>query len=141
MRDPAEPAAQPIAAAFGCMASARNNASKRSIHGLRRRPLAPTIAAMKPSRALSQHRDAIRQIVARHRARNPRVFGSALRGEDAEGSDLDLLVDTQDDTSLFDLGAIQHEVQKLVGLPVDVVTPRDLPESFRDRVVAEAAPL
>jgi predicted nucleotidyltransferase len=96
---------------------------------------------MKPSEALVQHRDAIRRIVASHRARNPRVFGSVLRGDDAEGSDLDLLVDPQEDTSLFDLGAIQYEVQKLVGVSVDVVTPRDLPESFRDRVIGEAAPL
>ena len=90
---------------------------------------------------LSEHREAIRQIVARHRARNPRVFGSALRGEDTEQSDLDLLVDTQDDTSLFDVGAIQYEVQRLLGIPVDVLTPGDLPESFRARVIAEAAPL
>ena len=96
---------------------------------------------MRPSQALAQHRDAVRRIVAQHRARNPRVFGSALRGEDADGSDLDLLVDAQDDTSLFDLGAIQYEVQKLIGVPVDVLTPADLPESFRDRVIAEAAPL
>lgn len=96
---------------------------------------------MKPSQALDHYRDAIRQIVASHRARNPRVFGSALRGKDAVGSDLDLLVDAQEDTSLFDLGAIQYEVQKLLGVPVDVLTPGDLPESFRDRVVAEAVPL
>lgn len=96
---------------------------------------------MRPSRALARHRDAILQIVARHRALNPRVFGSALRGDDVEGSDLDLLVDTQEDTSLFDLGAIQHEVQQLLGVTVDVLTPGDLPERFRERVVAEAAPL
>jgi predicted nucleotidyltransferase len=96
---------------------------------------------MKPSQAIALHRDAIRSIVARHRALNPRIFGSALRGEDTDGSDLDLLVDPQDDTSLFDLGAIQYEVQQLVGVPVDVLTPGDLPESFRERVIAEAAPL
>lgn len=96
---------------------------------------------MKPSQALALHRETVRQIVARHRARNPRIFGSTLRGDDADGSDLDLLVDTLDDTSLFYLGAIQFEVQKLLGVSVDVVTPGDLPETFRDRVIAEAASL
>ena len=96
---------------------------------------------MRPSQALANHRDAIREIVARHRARNPRIFGSALRGEDPEGSDLDLLVDSQDDTSLFDLGAIQYEVQRLLGVSVDVLTPVDLPQSFRERVITEAAPV
>jgi hypothetical protein len=96
---------------------------------------------MKPSHALEIHRAAVRQIVARHRACNPRVFGSALRGQDTEASDLDLLIDVQEDTSLFDVGAIQFEVQQLLGVPVDVLTPGDLPERFRDRVLAEAAPL
>jgi predicted nucleotidyltransferase len=96
---------------------------------------------MKPSQAVALHRESIRRIVASHRAHNPRVFGSALKGEDSEASDLDLLVDPQEDASLFDIGAIQHELQKLLGVPVDVLTPGDLPESFRERVVAEAAPL
>jgi uncharacterized protein len=69
---------------------------------------------MKPSQAIALHRESIRQIVARHRACNPRIFGSALRGEDTDGSDFDSLIDPQDDTSLFDLGAIQYEVQKLL---------------------------
>lgn len=96
---------------------------------------------MKPSQAVAMHRESIRQIVARHRARNPRIFGSALHSRDTEQSDLDLLVDPQGDASLFDLGAIQYEVQKLLGVPVDVLTPDDLPESLRDRIIAEAAPL
>jgi predicted nucleotidyltransferase len=96
---------------------------------------------MKPSQAVAQHRDSIRQIVANHRARNPRIFGSTQRGEDTARSDLDLLIDPEDDTSLFDVGAIQYEVQKLLGVPVDVLTPGDLPERFRDRVIVEATPL
>lgn len=48
---------------------------------------------MKPSEALEQHREDISRIVERNDARNPRVFGSAARGDDTEGSDLDLLVD------------------------------------------------
>lgn len=96
---------------------------------------------MKPSSALSKHRDAVRQIVARNRARNPRIFGSVVRGQDTPGSDLDLLVDPEPDASLFDLGSIQFEVQRLLGVPVDVLTPGDLPNSFCARVEAEAIPL
>lgn len=96
---------------------------------------------MNPSAALSRHRDAVRQIVARNRARNPRIFGSVMRQEDTSGSDLDLLVDPDPDASLFDLGLIQFEVQRLLGVPVDVLTPGDLPDSFRARVEAEAIPL
>ncbi len=68
---------------------------------------------MKPSEALEAHRQAIREIAARHRVRNVRVFGSVLNGTDTEGSDLDLLVDPTGETALFDIGAIQHELSSL----------------------------
>jgi len=83
----------------------------------------------------------IRPIVARDRAGSLRVFGSSLRGEDSEPSDLDLLVDPREDGSLVDLGAIHYQVQKLAGVSVDDLTPAALPESFRDRVIGEAEPL
>lgn len=96
---------------------------------------------MKPSIALNQQREAIRRIVASHRARNPRVFGSVARGEDIEGSDLDLLVAPTPDTSLLDIGAIRHELFVLLGIPVDVLTPKALPERVRAAVIAEARPV
>ncbi|MCP3669560.1 MAG: nucleotidyltransferase family protein [Gammaproteobacteria bacterium] len=96
---------------------------------------------MKPSTALSKHRDAIRQIVERHHAMNVRVFGSVLRNADQEGSDLDLLIDTTPDTTLMDIGAIRHELLELLGIPVDVVTPKSLPESFKQDVMTEAKPI
>ena len=64
---------------------------------------------MKPSLALQANRAAIRRIMAAHRATNPRVFGSVLYGADTEGSDLDLLVDPLEGTTLFDLGGIVYE--------------------------------
>jgi uncharacterized protein len=93
---------------------------------------------MKPSDALRVHREAVRRIVESHRARNARVFGSVARGDDAEGSDIDILIDPTPDTTLFDIGAIRHELQRLLGVPVDVVTPRALPDGFRASVIADA---
>lgn len=96
---------------------------------------------MKPSQALAAHRDAIRRVVASHRACNPRVFGSVVHGDDTEDSDLDILIDPTPDTTLFDIGAIRHELLQLLGVPVDVLTPRALPEKFRATVLAEAIPV
>lgn len=96
---------------------------------------------MRPSEALERHREDIRRIVAANRACNPRVFGSVLRGEDDEGSDLDILVDTLETTSLFDIGAIQDYLEELLGVRIDVLTPMGLPERFRARVLAEAQPV
>jgi len=73
-----------------------------------------------------------------NRATNPRIFGSVLRGQDHEGSDIDLLVDALPGATLFDLGGLQEELQSLLGLRVDVLTPGDLPVNFRSRVLAEA---
>jgi len=76
--------------------------------------------------------------VAANRGLNPRVFGSVLRGEDTEDSDLDLLVDPTPDTSLMDIAKIQNSIQKLLGISVDVLTPKALPEQWRDKVISEA---
>ena len=93
---------------------------------------------MKPSIALQVHRETIRRIVQLHRASNPRVFGSVLHGADTEESDLDLLVDPSRETSLLDIARIQVELEQQLGVPVDVLTPRALPERFRDQVLREA---
>ncbi len=96
---------------------------------------------MKPSQALAAHRADIRRVVEAHRARNARVFGSVARGEDTEESDLDILIDPTPETTLFDIGAIQHELLQILDVPVDVVTPKALPEKFRAAVIAEAIPV
>lgn len=93
---------------------------------------------MKPSDALQLHREEIRQVVERNHAHNPRVFGSVLHGEDTETSDLDLLVETTPETSLLDIARIQNQLQQILGIPVDVLTPKALPDSFRAKILAEA---
>jgi predicted nucleotidyltransferase len=42
---------------------------------------------------------------------------------------------------MFDIGAIRHELLQLLGVPVDVLTPNALPDSFRAQVIAEAQPV
>ena len=93
---------------------------------------------MKPSMAFEKKRRSIREAVSRFRTANPRVFGSVLHGHDRDGSDLDLLVDPLPDTTLFDLGGLQVELEELLGVPVDLRTPGDLPPKFREKVLAEA---
>jgi Predicted nucleotidyltransferases len=96
---------------------------------------------MRPSQALESNRAAIRAIAARHRVQSVRVFGSVLHGNDREDSDLDLLVEPTEQTTLLDIGAIQFEVSELLGIGVDVLTPGALPEKWRSKVLAEATPV
>ncbi len=96
---------------------------------------------MRPSVVLEMKRMAVREAVGRFRTANPRVFGSVLHGTDQEDSDLDLLVDALPGATLFDLGGLQAELESLLGIQVDLLTPTDLPPKFRAKVLAEALPV
>lgn len=96
---------------------------------------------MKPSVALDLKRTAVRKAASRFRTSNPRIFGSVLHGTDQDGSDLDLLVDALPGATLFDLGGLQVELENLLGVRVDVLTPGDLPPKFRQQVLLEAQPI
>jgi hypothetical protein len=69
------------------------------------------------------------------------VFGSVLHGDDRPDSDLDLLVDPLPGTTLFDLGGLQVELEEMLGVRVDLLTPGDLPAGYRDAVLTEARPV
>jgi uncharacterized protein len=91
-----------------------------------------------PSEALHvQHLD-IWRVVESHRARNSRVFGLVVQGSVTYMSDLDLLVDPLPEMTHFNIGAIRHELTKLLGFLVDVLTPWSVPDRVLALVVAEA---
>ena len=78
---------------------------------------------MRPSEAIAKNIDAMRAIIARYPVENPRIFGSAARGDDTDESDLDLLVDAKRGTSYFDLAKLAIELERLLGVKVDIATP------------------
>ena len=96
---------------------------------------------MRPSVVLDMKRSAVREAVNRFRVANPRIFGSVLHGTDRDGSDLDLLVDPLPGATLLDLGGLQDDLESLLGIHVDLLTPGDLPPKFRAKVLAEAQPV
>jgi len=96
---------------------------------------------MRPSVALAAHSAELRQLVGRYGLSRPRVFGSVLSGTDTDQSDLDLLVEPAESTGLLTLAAFKLEAEKLLGVPVSVLTPNGLPPKFRSAVLQEARPL
>jgi predicted nucleotidyltransferase len=90
---------------------------------------------------LEEQREEILRLCATYGAHNLRVFGSVARGEGDAHSDVDFLVEMEPGRSLFDLGGLQYELERLLGRPVDVVTERGLKARIRDRVLREAVPL
>jgi predicted nucleotidyltransferase len=96
---------------------------------------------MKPSALVQLHREEIRRVAMRHCVSNLRIFGSVAQGNDREGSDLDLLVDAGEKTTLYDLVALEKSLATLLGIPVDVQTPTSISKRFRGAVLNEAIPL
>lgn len=96
---------------------------------------------MRPSKALEARRAELRQLASQYGLSQPRVFGSILAGTDTDQSDLDLLVDPAETTSLLTLADFKIEAEKLLGVPVSVLTPNALPPKFRGTVLQQAQAL
>lgn len=90
---------------------------------------------------LQSKRTEILALAAKHGASNVRLFGSVIRDEDRDGSDVDFLVDMQDTRSLFDLIGLQQDLEKAIGRKVDLLTPNGINRYLKDRILAEAVPL
>jgi predicted nucleotidyltransferase len=96
---------------------------------------------MDANELLKEKREAILETAAKHGARNVRVFGSVARGEADEQSDIDLLVDTTEQTSpWFPVGLIQ-DLEDLLSRKVDIVTEGGIYWLLRRRILKEARPL
>ena len=87
---------------------------------------------MRPSASIAKHGNQVREILERAGLRNARLFGSTARGEDADNSDIDLLVAAPLGTTLYDLARVEIALEDLLGCKVEVVT-----EGFSSPDVAE----
>ena len=96
---------------------------------------------MRPSEVFEQNRELIRDAVGRYRTVNPRIFGSVLHGTDRDDSDIDLVVDTLPGATLFDLIGLEQELERSLGVPVQVVISDALHRFIREKVLAEALPV
>ena len=96
---------------------------------------------MKLAELVNQKREDILRIAQRYGARNVRIFGSVIHGEDNAQSDVDVLVNFDSGRSLLDHVALMQDLEDLLGRKVDVVSERALHWYIRDRVLKEARPL
>jgi hypothetical protein len=65
------------------------------------------------------------------------VFGSIIRGEQKETSDIDVLVDFEDDADLFDLTGLALFLEEKLNQKVDVVSKRALREEIKEGILKE----
>lgn len=92
-------------------------------------------------RRVADKRDELLEVLRRHGVTNPEVFGSAARGDDHEGSDVDLLVDFAPGTDIIDMIGIKHELEDVLGVPVDLVPRNGVKERVRSRAAKDLLPL
>jgi predicted nucleotidyltransferase len=87
---------------------------------------------------LRRRRALIERLARANRIASVQVFGSVARGDETPSSDVDLLVEPQDDASLFDLAQFELDMESLFERPVDVVSRRSL-HADRDQAVLDEA--
>ncbi len=85
------------------------------------------------------------QIAAKYGIKQVSIFGSVARGDSKEISDIDFLIELDENASLFGIGGFQFETQKLFGVEVDVIPTFALPQiedkAFVQRIQFEAVTL
>ena len=91
--------------------------------------------------AVRSERNRILEVAQRHGITNVRVFGSVVRGEATQESDLDLLVEVEAGRSLLDLVAFWQELEERLGHRLDVISDGGVSPYLRERIYAEAVSL
>jgi predicted nucleotidyltransferase/DNA-binding XRE family transcriptional regulator len=90
---------------------------------------------------LERSRPRIREVAARHGVSNVRLFGSTVRADDRPDSDIDLLVHLDRHLGLIGLARLQHELEEILGAPVDLVPDDGLKPDVRAAVERDAIAL
>jgi uncharacterized protein len=96
---------------------------------------------MRPSEALAAHREEALAIIAKYPVSNPRIFGSVARGEDVEGSDLDIIVHPENSVTYFDLARLTLELEALLNCKIDLGEDIAVKEYVRKNIFSDARPL
>jgi len=82
-------------------------------------------------------KDKIIPILERYEVKKAAVFGSFVRGEQKEDSDIDILVEFKGEKSLLDLAGLKIELEEALQRKVDVLTYNSLHPLLKDRILKE----
>ncbi|MFV2950012.1 nucleotidyltransferase family protein [Pseudomonas japonica] len=100
---------------------------------------------MRPTDAIRGMAANIRRLIESYGFVEPKLFGSAARGDDHDGSDLDLLATIPPamagKISLFDIAELEDELQAMVGVRVDFLVSNNMPEHVRQSIEREMVTL
>jgi uncharacterized protein len=90
---------------------------------------------------LREKRDEILRLAEKRGAFNLRVFGSVARGDARPDSDVDIMAEWRESTSIFDVAGLWAELQELLERKVDLVSTKGLKDYVRPSAIRDAIDL
>jgi predicted nucleotidyltransferase len=87
------------------------------------------------SNSIDQLKSIIHDTLGKYGVKKAALFGSIVRDDAREDSDIDLLVEFEPGKSLLDLVRLKLELENLLGRKVDIVTYRSLHPLLKDRIL------
>lgn len=69
------------------------------------------------------------------------IFGSYVRNEQKEKSDLDILVEFESPVSLLHIVSLENYLSDIIGVKVDVVPKKNIRDEIKDKILSEAVPI
>ena len=76
-------------------------------------------------------------ILQRYGVKKIGLFGSCVRGEMREDSDIDILVEIEDDISLLEFVGVKLEIEEALGKEIDLVEYNTIKPLLRERILKE----
>ncbi len=87
---------------------------------------------------LQQNKEELRRI---YKVKSLGVFGSYIRGEQQQSSDIDILVEFYENPGLIDFIALEYHLSELTGIKVDLVMKEALKPRIGERILREVVPI
>ena len=90
---------------------------------------------------LKSHEKRLREICKQHMVGRLYLFGSAVSRQFGDKSDIDFLVEFEENKSLFDLIRLKNQLEDLLNKPVDIVTENSVHSTLKEHILNEAIQL
>jgi len=82
--------------------------------------------------------EVVDEVKKKYKARVKGIFGSFVKGEEHEGSDVDILVEFKEGASLLDFVGLSYFLEEKLTIPVDIVPIDTLRLEIKDNILKEA---
>ncbi len=87
--------------------------------------------------SITELKNKILPVLRKYKVKRASLFGSIIRGDDTDQSDIDLMVELPEGSSLLELAGLKIELEELLGRSVDVLTYNSLHHLLKQRILSE----